>query len=201
MNYFRLLLAPIVLALTLTPASAEKLSLSAISDYLNRLKHAQADFTQVNDDGSVSTGKMYLHRPGRARFEYSPPDENLVMAGGGKVAIFDAKSNQPPEQFPLSRTPLNLILARKVNLGRAKMVVGHTFDETTTSVIAQDPKHPDYGTIEIIFTDNPVALQQWVITDGSGQKTTVKLGELHTSGSLESTLFNIVYEMEERGLD
>lgn len=183
------------------PAAAEKLSLTEISRYLNSLKTARADFTQINDDGTIATGKMYIHRPGRVRFEYSPPDDSLVVAGGGQVAIFDAKSNQPPEQFPLSRTPLNLILARNVNLNKAKMVVGHTADATTTSVIAQDPEHPEYGTIKIVFTDNPVELRQWVITDGTGQTTTVILGELNSVNSLKSTLFNIIYETSRRGLD
>ena len=80
---------------------------------------------QTNADGSRSTGKLYIKRPGRARFEYDPPMKSLVMAGSGQVAIFDEKSNQPPEQYPLRRTPLNLILADNVNLGQAKMVIGH----------------------------------------------------------------------------
>lgn len=201
MKYVRLILAPLIFVAMTVPAAAEKLSLTEISRYLNSLKTARADFTQINDDGTIATGKMYIHRPGRVRFEYSPPDDSLVVAGGGQVAIFDAKSNQPPEQFPLSRTPLNLILARNVNLNKAKMVVGHTADATTTSVIAQDPEHPEYGTIKIVFTDNPVELRQWVITDGTGQTTTVILGELNSVNSLKSTLFNIIYETSRRGLD
>ena len=76
----------------------------------------------------MSTGRIFIKRPGRVRFEYNPPDKALVMAGGQQVAIFDGKSNVPPEQYPLKRTPLNLILASNVNLGKAKMVVGHKAD-------------------------------------------------------------------------
>ena len=72
---------------------ADKLSLNAISAYLNGIATAKTDFTQVNDDGSLSTGTLYLKRPGRVRFEYNPPEKLLVMAGGGQVAIFDGKSN------------------------------------------------------------------------------------------------------------
>ena len=39
------------------------------------------------------------------------------------------------------------------------MVIGHDSDGTTTTVLAQDPKHPEYGTIQLFFTDNPVALR------------------------------------------
>lgn len=181
------------LALTIcAPAAwaAEKLSLNEISGYLNGLKTAQTSFTQINDDGSLSTGKLYIKRPGRMRFEYDPPDHGTVVAGAGAVAIFDAKSNQPPETYPLRRTPLSLILARQVNLAQANMVVGHGFDGTTTVVRAQDPEHQDYGSLELMFTGDPVELRKWVVHDNAGGRTTVILGALETGMQLPSKLFD-----------
>ena len=184
-----------------SPALAEKLSLNAISRYLNTIKLATSDFTQVNDDGSLSTGKFYIKRPGRMRFEYNPPEKLLVMAGGSQVGIFDGKSNiQKAERYPLRRTPLNLILEKNVNLAARNMVVGHDFDGTSTVVIAQDLKNPEYGTIQLKFTSNPVELRQWIVTDGQGAKTTVILGQLQNANSLSSTLFNISYEEGQRGV-
>ena len=198
MNRRTALLAPLVLLLPL-PAAAEIISLSALSDYLNGLTTVETDFTQVNSDGTISTGKIFIQRPGRARFEYGPPDRSLVIAGAGQVGIFDAKSNQPPEQYPLKRTPLNLILAEKIDLGRAKMVVGHSSDGTSTRVRAQDPEHPEYGAIELVFTDNPVELRQWIITDDLGAATTVVLGELKKGGEMGARLFDITAETAARG--
>ena len=198
MKPFRALLAPLVLIATLGPAMADKIPLGELSAYLNRLTTAETDFTQINADGSISTGKLYIKRPGRVRFEYAPPDESLVLASSGSVAIFDAKSNQAPEQYPLRRTPLNLILARDVDLGRAKMVVGHVEDGTSTRVRAQDPESPEYGTIDLVFTAEPVTLRQWVITDDLGQQTTVILGELQTGGDYPPSLFSISTEAEKR---
>ncbi len=179
-------------------ASADKLSLNAISNYLNSFSTAKGEFTQINADGTISTGTLYMRRPGRVRFEYAPPDNALVMAGGGQLAIFDPKSNQPPEQYPLRRTPLSLILERNVNLARAKMVVGHKSDGKTTTVVAQDPEHPEYGNIQLVFTDNPVQLRQWVITDDSGTQTTVILGDLTLGVSIHAGKFDIVLETRNR---
>jgi outer membrane lipoprotein-sorting protein len=114
------------------------------------------------------------------------------------VAIFDAKSNQPPEQYPLRRTPLNLILAENIDLARTKMVVGHREDGTSTRVVAQDPEHPEYGTIELVFTANPVELRQWVITDDLGAQTTTILGEMKKGGQLGARLFDISAETSAR---
>ncbi len=193
------ILAPVALALIASPLLADEIPLQALSAYLNKMTTAQTDFTQANSDGSVATGKLFIKRPGRVRFEYAPPDKSLVLASGGQVAIFDAKSNQPPEQYPLTRTPLNLILAQNVDLAKARMVVGHKEVKNATRVVAQDPDHPEYGTIELVFTANPVTLRQWIITDDLGQKTTVMLGELKTGETYPPSLFSINNESVKRG--
>ena len=198
MKSFRMFLAPVALIAFALPAAAEKLSLAELSRYLNGLTTAQAAFIQTNSDGTRATGTLYIKRPGRARFEYAPPEKSLVMAGGGQVAVFDAKSNQPPEQYPLRRTPLNLILAPNVDLSAAKMVVGHLENGDTTHVVAQDPKNPEYGTIELVFTANPTALRQWIITDDQGGQTTVDLADLQTGMPLSAFLFDITAERDKR---
>lgn len=193
-----LLLSLPALALARPGLAQERLSLSELSRYLNSFTTAQGDFTQINPDGSISTGRIMIHRPGRVRFEYDPPEQSLVMASGGQVAVFDRRSNQPPNQYPLRRTPLNLILASNVDLSRDRMVVDHFADENTTSVVAQDPEHPEYGNIRLVFSANPTELRQWVITDDTRAQTTVVLGDLRFGAQLSARLFNITAETDAR---
>jgi outer membrane lipoprotein-sorting protein len=192
----RLVLA-LVLALAAAPAQADLLPLSNLSRYLNDLGTAQGSFTQINSDGTISTGTIYLNRPGRVRFDYDD-DDLLVIAGGQQVAIFDGRSNTRPETYPLSETPLNLILARSVDLARSGMVIGHRYDGTATRVLAQDPDRPEIGTIELVFTGAPVELRQWVITDNTGAETTVVLGNLVEGGQMSPRLFSIPQEIQSR---
>lgn len=198
MNRRTAILAPLALLALGLPAFAAPIPLAELSKYLNGLTTVTTAFTQVNGDGTIATGTLYIRRPGRVRFEYTPPDKSLVIAGGSQVAIFDAKSNQPPEQYPLARTPLSLILAADVNLGRARMVVGHSQVENTTRVKAQDPDNPGYGTIELVFTASPVELRQWIITDDSGSQTTVILGEMKKGGEIPASYFDITAETRKR---
>ena len=180
-------------------AQAQQLSLNAVSSYLNQLQTAQGGFTQINGDGTLSTGQIFIKRPGRIRFEYNAPDNSLVMAGGGSVAIFDPRSNTGPERYPLNQTPLKIILEQNVNLGQARMVTGHTSDGTTTTVTAQDPDNPQYGNIQMVFTSNPVELRQWIVTDDVGQTTTVILNDLRAGGAIDNIKFNILAETSKRG--
>ena len=180
------------------PGIAQAIPLSEVSRYFNSFSTAEGEFTQINPDGTLSTGRIFIRRPGRVRFEYDPPEQSLVMAGGGQVAIFDGRSNMGPNQYPLRQTPLNLILEQNVDFANRRMVVGHTHDETTTTVIAQDPENPQYGSIRLVFSANPTELRQWVIRDDTGAETTVILGNMQFGGNLAARLFNISAEADSR---
>lgn len=194
------LLAPLAFALSTLPALAEKIPLAEMSAYLNAIVTAEATFTQVNSDDTISTGKIFIQRPGRMRFEYDPPDASLVLSSGGMVAIFDEKSNQPPEQFPLGRTPLSLILESQINLDRPGMVMAHEEVQAATRVIVVDPAHPEYGNLELLFTPAPVTLRQWIVTDDLGKRTTVILGDLTLGAEYPPSTFAIESELRKRGL-
>lgn len=196
MNIRSLALAPVLALAMAFPAFAERISLNEISRYLNSLTTVTSQFTQINPDGTVSTGTVFIQRPGRVRFEYDN-DRTLVLASGGNVAIFDAKSNSGPQQYPLSQTPLSIILDANVNLGRQGMVTGHSERDNATIVTAQDPQRPQNGNIQMVFT-NPTELRQWVVTDDSGQKTTVILGDMQKGGSIPSSRFSIQAELGRR---
>lgn len=180
------------------PAAAQQLSLGSLSSYLNGLKTVKAAFTQINADGTISTGTIYIKRPGRVRFEYDPPEKSLVVASGGEVVIVDPRSNQGPESYPLSQTPLSIILAPKVDLNRARMVTKHGYDGTATVVTAQDPDHPEYGNIQLKFTGPSPELRQWIINNDQGQ-TTVILGDLTKGGSLSNNLFSVSRVFNQQG--
>jgi outer membrane lipoprotein-sorting protein len=107
MRIFSTAVLSIGLALALPlDAAAQKLPLNDISAYLNKLQTAKGEFTQINDDGSISTGTIYIKRPGKVRFEYNPPETALVVAGSNTVVIFDKKSNQPAVSPRKLRRPL-----------------------------------------------------------------------------------------------
>ena len=87
MNLKSLALAPVLCLALAFPALAEKIPLNEISRYLNSLKTAQAAFTQVNPDGSVSTGQVFFNGRGGwvtgkpTWLDNDPPDPANGRAG------------------------------------------------------------------------------------------------------------------------
>ena len=198
MSYIRCVL-PFLSAVCLSTAVwADKISINSLSSYLDGLRSVQAKFTQINADGSLSTGHLYIKRPGRVRFEYDPPNKALILAAGGQLAIFDPNGNDIPESYPLSKTPLSLILADNINLSRERMVRGHEFDGTSTILTMQDPEYPESGLMALVFTGPDPQLRQWVIEDQNGEQTVVVLNDIATDMSLKDNLFNVMINQEKR---
>jgi len=195
----RTFLATIAASLAAAPARADIIPLSRISAYLNALSTVEARFRQLNDDGSVSTGRLIIQRPGRMRFDYDDPLDVLVLASGGQIGIFDGASNlERAERYPLSETPLNLILERNVDLENRAMVRQHSFDGKDTSVIVQDPARRELGYIDLKFADDPVRLVGWRTVDGAGVATQLRFTELKLGGEYPANLFSIRSEEQRR---
>ena len=195
------LLTVFIIALFGAPVRAEKISLSNLSSYLESIKKVSGSFTQINSDKTVSTGRIFLFRPGRMRMEYKTPDNSLVIVGGSQIAVFDSKSNTHPRIFPLRKTPLKILLEKKINLKTSDIIVSHEEVENSTVVLLQDPKLSSYGSLKLVFTDHPVTLRQWVITNEMSDQTVLKFKDFINQPNMSSNKFNISLEIDNRELD
>jgi outer membrane lipoprotein-sorting protein len=192
MNRRSLLLSGFALAsVGALPASAQSVDATAIDAYLRRLTNAEGTFRQVNSNGSTQTGRFYMAKPGRIRFDYDRPEGAMVIADGAWVGVFDPKSNRNPTRYPLSRTPLRMLLRTDVSLRQPGMVLGATRDASGTHVTLVDPNAPKEGRLVMTFSEAPVALASWDVITKAGQRTHVDVTRLTTGVSLDRSLFNI----------
>ena len=88
-----------------------------LRDFIRDVKTGRAQFTQTvtSPDGAkkkVSSGSFEFSRPNRFRFTYAKPFEQVIVADGQKVWIYDADLNQASSrQFTsaLGATPAALL--------------------------------------------------------------------------------------------
>ena len=177
-------------ALTLAaPAHAQNArELARVNAYLNSLDLAQGSFVQISPNGETSDGQFFIRRPGRIRFEYTPPNPTLVVSDGVWVVVFDLRTCDQ-QTVPLNQTPLDLLLRERVNLSTEGAVRNIEKDGGQLRITAINPKDPDQGSMTMIFSDNPLELRQWVVTDAQGQATTVILNSMQRGVSADTSKF------------
>ncbi|MFN4353946.1 LolA family protein [Parvibaculum sp.] len=167
--------------------AGDEQALSEASAYLSALDSMQGDFLQVGPDGSVTEGKFYLRRPGRLRFEYNAPENLLVVADGTWVAVKDSAA--PAQRYPISSTPLGLILAQNVDLTKSARVLNVENQPGALLVTIADRSGEAPGQITLIFDQPRMQLRQWVVTDAQGLQTTVALRNIQTGIRADNALF------------
>lgn len=169
--------------------AADQALIGQIDSYLNNQSAITANFMQVADDGSTRTGKAWMERPGRMRFEYDPPDAQLLVSGGNALVYHDPALNQTTN-IPLSSTPLGILLAQHVALDSADSeIIKIDREPGEVDVTLARRGKESLGKLTLVFGTNPLELRQWVVTDAQSRQTRVSLYDIAPSGHLPDSLF------------
>jgi outer membrane lipoprotein-sorting protein len=180
------------------PASAQsnlsaedQATLRQAQAYLTALTAAQGNFVETGPGGQQRTGKFWLQRPGKMRFEYTEPAGLLVVADGNNVKRYDPRLNVF-RQVPLAATPLSTFLAREVRLDQGVRVDRVTrMASGAFAITARDASKPNEGSVILAFAGSPLRLQEWSITDAQGSRTRIQLTSLQPASGLAASLFQL----------
>jgi outer membrane lipoprotein-sorting protein len=160
-----------------------------INDYFNNLNSIQGNFEQVDSNNKRATGRFYVQRPGKLRFDYAPPSTLRLVADGHYLAIEDS-SLKTVEKYPLESTPFRLLLGDGVDLARDSRLVGVEGDDGSLAITLEDKGGKATGQIKLYFDTEPVMkLKQWVITDAQGLATTVTISDIAPGRKVAADFF------------
>jgi outer membrane lipoprotein-sorting protein len=157
------------------PLSAEDAAdVARVVDYLQGLTTARGRFSQIDARGGQLTGTFYLQRPGKARFDYDPPSGLTIVSDGHEVAEVDRRL-KTRHVYPLGWTPLALFLAKDIRLDRRVRIVQVIRGAGTLRVVVKEGASRAQGAIALDFSDPPLALTGWSLSNGRGGAVTVRL--------------------------
>jgi outer membrane lipoprotein-sorting protein len=179
-------------AIAQTGLSAEdRATLAQAQTYLQNLTSAQGEFVETGAGGQRRTGRFYLQRPGKMRFEYTDPAGLLVVSDGDNVKRYDPRLNVF-RQVPLGTTPLSTFLARNVRLDQGVQIDRVTrMQSGAFAITARDQRRPNDGSVVLAFSGSPLRLQEWTITDAQGTRTRTQLTSMQAAPGLAASLFQL----------
>jgi len=169
------------------PSAAQK-----IADHFSSVKTMSGEFVQFGPRGEQTGGKFYIRRPGRIRFNYEAPSPMRVIADGKSVVIGNMKL-KTWDIYPLSKTPLNLLLSEKIDL-TGKMVRDVKEESDLITIVLGDRSIFGDSTITMMFDPKTYDLRQWTITDAQKKDTSVMIFNVQTGMPLDDKVFQIPYD-------
>ncbi len=164
-------------------ANVSKSDIAVAQKYLQTLKTAIADFTQTSSLGSRLSGKFYLNRPGKMRFDYNEV-EDFIVADGVFVYFYDSQLGEQ-SNAPIGQTLADFLLRKDISLGGDLKVVSTSRKDGEVHISIVQKDSPEAGMVELVFNEVPVRLSRWIITDAQRETTEVRLKNLKTGMTFE----------------
>ena len=183
-----LLFAPI----TLIQAADGK---TLLKQFLQGLNTLEADFQQIVDqpeDSGVlySSGTFYLKRPGRLRWEYNPPNNQLIVADGKRIWLYDKELEQVShrsQKAALEGTPAQLLsTAGPLDKHFEIKDLGVEDGLNWVELLPKD-KDSQFHSVRLALADNQ--LVQMEMADNFGQTTHFTFNHMQRNPQLDDKLF------------
>lgn len=158
--------------------------------WLENLKTARADFTQVANNGGTLEGVFTISRPGRLRFDYNALDD-FIVADGAFIYFYDATAKQQTNA-PIGATLADFMLRPDVSLGEKLLVTEINKNPEITQISIVQKDDPGAGTLILGFQNNPYQLKKWRVIDPQGNITEIELNNLKTGVDLDKSQFRYI---------
>jgi len=160
-----------------------------IADHFSSVQTMSGEFVQFGPRGEQTGGKFFIQRPGKIRFNYEAPSSTTVISDGRSVVVENVKL-KTADLYPLSKTPLKLLLDDNIDLSGNKVKSVKEEDDLTTIQLA-DKSVFGSAKITMMFDPKSYDLRQWTITDAQGKDTTVMIFNVKQGVKLDQGLFKI----------
>ena len=138
------------------------------------MESLRSKFVQLSTGGHFAEGVVYIERPTRLRLQYNKPANIQVYANGNWLAHVDTEL-EAVWHVPISTTPASFLVRKNIKLSGDVTVRRVIRQAHTISVELLQTKEPESGRFVLTFSDVPLTLRKWSITDTQGISTTVTL--------------------------
>ncbi len=187
----------VALGMMLGVTAARADAVDDLRGFVRDVKSATASFTQTvtSPDGAkkkTSSGSFEFSRPNRFRFVYAKPFEQVIVADGQKVWIYDADLNQASSRKfsqALGATPAALLaggaLDKDFDLAALPDRDGLAWAQAT-------PKAKDGGfqSVKVGFKGGQLAAIE--ITDAFGQRSVLQFSAFTPNATVSAERFRFV---------
>jgi outer membrane lipoprotein-sorting protein len=171
------------------PAAAATSAAQKIADHFSNVQTMTGEFVQFGPRGEQTGGKFYIQRPGKIRFNYEKPSATTVVSDGSSVVIENVKL-KTADVYPLSKTPLKLLLDDRIDLSGDKVKSVKEEDDLTTIQLVDKAVFGN-ARLTMMFDPKSYELRQWTITDAQGKDTTVMIFNVQEGVKFDQALFKI----------
>lgn len=167
-----------------------------VEDYIKSITTMKARFKQSAEVYSKGlTGNFYLSRPGKLRFEYDKPIEDLVVADGKFIYFYDSELESYSSAL-VNSTLASFLVRKDPGLVDGDIDALDISRDSTNKLLGMTLIYkdaPEKGRLTLIFKEKPkFELVRWQVVDAQGYVTQIELSDIKRDVKLDEDLFVFV---------
>ena len=162
---------------------------------------AEFFFKQASKD-SFSEGWMIIGGKGKARIEFSPPDNTLIVANGKWIIFHDPELDRTT-YLPLKSGVLKALLDPESFQNKKNFVVEQTTEAEKVIFTIEFNLEEQRQKVFIYFNEKNLTLLGWKIIESPDKEINVKVLEIKKAKNaqlLKEGIFNFTEQMRETGI-
>lgn len=145
--------------------ATKKVLIKQVQDYLNSVRSLKARFSQSDPkSGNLYQGSLVLRRGGKIRVQYDLPYGLIMVGSGGELRYYDQKMDKV-NSTSTDSTPLGTLLSDVVDFEKDLKVLDVRKAFGTIRMLVTKEGMGNGGYLVLVFSDNPIALRQWIVMD------------------------------------
>jgi len=162
-----------------------------VQEYLNSVRSLKARFNQSDPKtGRLYQGSLVLRRGGKIRVQYDLPYGLIMVGNGGELRYYDHKMDKV-NSTATDSTPLGTLLADHVNFEKDIKVLDVRKSFGSIRMLVTKEGFGNGGYLVLVFSDNPIALRQWIIMDQKQNQVNFSLINPIYNDSTEDRYFDL----------
>jgi len=158
---------------------------------LEEFRSLKSEFVQINNNGDILSGKLFVLRPGKFRIEYDQIPL-VIISNGKRVAVINKELKSVTFHSP-NEIPVGVLLFKKLSMKGIK-ILKLIEKENRVSINVVDSNFENQGFVEILFEKKPFDMKKWTIFKNDNSKTEVFFNNLLLDKELLPRLFDIEKE-------
>jgi outer membrane lipoprotein carrier protein len=179
--------------------AADSVARVQLQRFFDEVVSFRGEFSQVlyDERGDLveeNSGRVYLQRPGRFKWDYAPPSGQLILSDGKEIVVYDEELAQVTIRSfdsALAQVPTLVLVQDDANL-EAHFDVIDMEAEGGLDWVAVRPLDEDAGYEELRIGFRGSRLTGIHLLDGLGQTTRLGFTESEENIELDADTFNFV---------
>tara|TARA_A100001011_G_scaffold125746_1_gene132646 strand:- start:11282 stop:11863 length:582 start_codon:yes stop_codon:yes gene_type:complete len=189
---FRFLIALILILFPWHISVAETDSIiSKIQTGWNKIQTMSGEFSQIDSDGNLETGKFYFLKPYQSKFVYTNKDEDIVT-NEALLRIVDKKGFQI-DSYAIGGNALKKLLSSNLEIEQEFTIDYAVESESNYEIQAGIKNDSSSSRVRLTFNKDTLELEKWEISDELDNKTVLEFTKIKKNIFISQNLFVVRY--------